>query len=97
MYVQLAKDVATQIHNPGIHATAVLNSVFVDVTPEDPRLVKIAFTPAEPGSVRLDVSLLDQDRKPLDALMAIVPVENAPRTAYNAFFQATDIWFQPVS
>ncbi|KDN85704.1 hypothetical protein [Kitasatospora cheerisanensis] len=96
MYARLAKDVATQVHSPGIHATAVLNPVYVAVTPEDPRLIKIAFTPAKAGSVQLDVTLINQGRKPLDTLMAIVPIANSPRTACNAFFQATGVWFQPV-
>ncbi|MFD0572573.1 hypothetical protein ACFQ0T_29395 [Kitasatospora gansuensis] len=69
MYAQLAENTATFIHNPGVQARAVLNSVFVDVTPDDDRTVKIAFTPSgQPGEVRMDLTLLDARKAHLDTV-----------------------------
>ncbi|WP_344447691.1 hypothetical protein, partial [Kitasatospora nipponensis] len=87
MYTGLATIVAARIHNPGIQARAVLNSVFVDVTPEDDRTVKIAFGDSfEQGRVRVDLTLLDARKARLDMVTGIFPADQAAGGAYGALF-----------
>ncbi|GAA1161639.1 hypothetical protein F4556_005089 [Kitasatospora gansuensis] len=99
MYAQLAENTATFIHNPGVQARAVLNSVFVDVTPDDDRTVKIAFTPSgQPGEVRMDLTLLDARKAHLDTVTGtFLAGGHIPGSAHKALYEAIEVWYPPVS
>lgn len=98
MYANLATTVAARIHNPGIQARAVLDSVFVDVTPEDDRMVKIAFSEGpKQGRIRVDITLLDARKAHLDTVTGTFPASQAAGGAYGALFDVIDAWYPPVS
>ncbi|MDY0811415.1 hypothetical protein [Kitasatospora purpeofusca] len=98
MYAAVATATAELIHNPGIQARAVLNSVFVDVTPEDDRIVKIAFVDApEQGHIRVDFILLDARKAHLDTVTGTFPAGQAAGQVHRALFDVIDAWCPPVS
>ncbi|MFJ6136450.1 hypothetical protein [Kitasatospora sp. NPDC092286] len=98
MYAAVATATAELIHNPAIEARAVLNSVFVDVTPDDDRTVKIAFTGApEWGHIRVDFILLDARKAHVDTVTGTFPAGQAAGQAHQALFDVIDAWYPPAS
>ncbi|MFD4394395.1 hypothetical protein [Kitasatospora sp. NPDC058478] len=101
MFTQLAQDTAKLIHNPGIQARAILNSVYVDVTPDDERTVKITFTPGSTaGWVRVDFTLLDVRKASLDTSSGecdVTSIANATKQLHNTLFDVIELWYTPVA
>ncbi|MFF8769034.1 hypothetical protein [Kitasatospora sp. NPDC015120] len=98
MYASIAVAVAARINNPGMQARAILDSVFVEVTPEDDRTVKISFSEGpKQGRVRVDLTLLDARKAHLDTITGTFPSNEAGGGSYHAFFEAVDAWYPPVS
>ncbi|MGW7579694.1 hypothetical protein ACWGKU_05130 [Kitasatospora sp. NPDC054768] len=93
-YSQLAEMTAKRIHNPGINARPVLNSVYVDVTPDDDRTVKIQFGPgAGRGETRVEIILLDERKAALDTVGDAFDTNWAATKAYDALFAAIEVWY----
>ncbi|MDY0811416.1 hypothetical protein [Kitasatospora purpeofusca] len=77
---------------------AVLDSVFVEVTPEDDRTVEITFTPGgQQGCIRVDFILLDARKVHLDTVTGTFPADQAEGGAYGALFDVIDARYPPVS
>ncbi|MFJ8430383.1 hypothetical protein ACIQ9P_03665 [Kitasatospora sp. NPDC094019] len=97
MFDTIARETAALIHNPGIQARAILNSVYVDVTPDDERTVKIAFGPAVQGLVQVDFTLLDAKKAHVDTVSGAVRAADASEAAFKVVFDLIEVWFPPVA
>nr|BEK65659.1 hypothetical protein KPHV_28860 [Kitasatospora purpeofusca] len=96
MFDTIARETAALIHNPAIEARAILNSVYVDVTPDDERTVKIAFGPAgAQGLVRVDFTLLDAKKVHLDTVSGDVFLVDAAELSHKVVFDLIEVWYPP--